>query len=109
MCQENHIRLIKILMNLQAYCFRKLFVLEVITLNVLFKIKYGKKSFLKIRKSGTKTSYFSANRKMCDLILKFFQHQSAKYVPWSKQSKSTTLYLFRIVTEIYARKKLRVK
>lgn len=48
MCQENHIRLIKILMNLQAYCFRKLFVLEVITLNVLFKIKYGKKSFLKI-------------------------------------------------------------
>ena len=39
MCPENHIRLIKILMNLQAYCFRKLFVLEVITLNVLFKIK----------------------------------------------------------------------
>ena len=38
MCPENHIRLIKILMNLQAYCFRKLFALEVITLNVLFKI-----------------------------------------------------------------------
>ena len=56
-------------MNLQAYCFRKLFVLEVITLNVLFKIKYGNKPFLKIWKSGTKISYFSANGKMCDLIL----------------------------------------